>query len=131
MAEALDTFDFPYHSFNTENPDSGFRVQFGGSYIFSVAPTDPDQRVFTLTFGGMQYFTNPAGDLDATVNPQRNMFTLIKFYQQHKLYKSFKYQHPVHGLLEVKFNKPLKEEVVVTGGYGVVKEFSIELLEIP
>lgn len=128
---ALETFDFPYHSFSTENPDSGFRLQFGQSYIFSVPPTDPDQRKITLTFRGMQFFTNTSGILDETINPQRNMFNLIKFYQRHKLYKSFKYQHPVHGLIEVKFNKPLKEEDVIDGGYGVVKEFSIELIEIP
>lgn len=128
---ALATFNFPYHSFNTENPDSGFRVQFGGSYVFSTPPTDPDQRIFTLTFPAMQFFTNNADELDVNIEPQRNMFTLIKFYQEHKLYKSFRYQHPVHGLLEVKFNKPLKEEDVEKGGYGIVKEFSIELIEIP
>lgn len=128
---ALATFNFPYHSFNTENPESGFRVQFGSSYIFSVPPSDPDQRIFTLTFPAMQFFTNNADELDINIQPERNMFTLIKFYQEHKLHKSFKYQHPVHGLLEVKFNKPLKEEDVEKGGYGIVKEFSIELLEIP
>ena len=59
------------------------------------------------------------------------MINLIKFYQRHKLYKSFHYDHPVHGLLEVKFNKPLKEEDGLEGGNGVVKDFSIELIEIP
>lgn len=128
---ALETFDYPYHAFVTDNPDSGLRVQFGGSYIFSAPPTDPDQRIFTLSFNGMQFFTDGLGDLDDSIEPQKNMFNLIKFYQRHKLYKSFKYQHPVHGLLEVKFNKPLKEEAVLAGGYGVIKEFSVELIEIP
>lgn len=128
---ALETFNFPYHTFNTQNPESGFRVKFGSSYTFSTPPTDPDERLFTLSFQGMQFFTDSVGVLDDIINPERNMFTLIKFYQRHKLYKSFKYQHPVHGELEVKFNKPLKEEDVITGGYGVIKDFSIELIEIP
>lgn len=129
MAE---TFDFPYHTFSTENPDSGLRVAFGGSYVFAAPPSDPDQRLFTLTFNGMKFLLNPDTlQLDETITPQINMFNLIKFYQRHKLYKSFIYQHPVHGTLEVKFNKPLKEENVMAGGFGVVKEFSIELIEIP
>lgn len=128
---ALETFDFPYHSFKTENPASSFSVQLGGSYLFTTPPTDPDQRTFPLTFTGMRYYTDENGELTEFTNPQRNMFNLTKFYQRHKMYKSFKYQHPVHGLLEVKFKKPLIEESVYNGGYGVVKEFSIELLEIP
>lgn len=128
---ALANFDFPYHTVKTDNPDSGFRVQLGGSYVFSAPPTDPDQRLFTLTFDGLKYFTDGLGALDETIQPQINMYAMIKFFQTVKLYQSFHYTHPVHGLLEVRFNKPLSEEVVMAGGFGVVKEFSIELIEIP
>lgn len=127
---ALEVFDFPYHTFKTDNPP-GISVKLGGSYTFSTPPADPDQRVFTLTFKGMCYFTDIDGTLTEYTQPQRNMFNLIKFYQRHKMYKSFQYTHPVHGLLEVKFNKPLQEESVLEGGFGIVKEFSVELLEIP
>lgn len=128
----VETFDFPNHGVPvTDNPDSGFRVQMGGSYTFAAPPTDPDQRVFTLTFNGMRFFLNEDDELDETIQPQVNMFNLIKFYQRHKLHKSFIYAHPVHGTLEVKFNKPLKEEGVLAGGFGVVKEFPVELIEMP
>lgn len=128
---ALEDFDFPNHSFKTENPESSFRVKLGGSYVFSTPPTDPDQRVFVLSFTGMRFFVDEDNVLDESINPQLNMFNLIKFYQRHKMYKSFRYEHPVHGTLEVKFNKPLTEEDVQPGGFGVVKDFSVELVEIP
>ena len=127
---ALEIFDFPYHLAKTDNP-SGVSIKLGGSYTFSTPPTDPDQRIFTLAFKGMKYFTDEDGDLTDVTFPQLNMFTLTKFYQRHKMFKSFRYTHPVHGELEVKFNKPLVEEYPETGGFGVVKDFSIELLEIP
>lgn len=127
----LETFNFPYHQTETENPESGFRVQLGGSYTFTTPPSDPDQRMFTLTMSGMQFFLNSSDELDETINPTRNMYNLIKFYQRHKLYKSFHYTHPVHGLMEVKFNKPLKESAADRGGFGVIKDFAIELIEIP
>lgn len=128
---ALEVFDFDKHSFETENPESSLRVQLGGSYTFTAPPTDPDQRTITLDFAAMKYFLNEDGSLNDVNNPSINMFRLIKFYQRHKMYKSFQYNHPVHGLMEVKFNKPLKEPAVLSGGFGVVKAFSIELIEIP
>ena len=127
MAE---TFDYPYHLTSGENPESSFRVKFGGSYVFTTPPTDPDMRVFTLSFTGMKYYVT-AGVVDDTVNPQTNMLNLINFYYRHKLYKSFIYEHPLHGTMEVKFNKPLPEPKPVKGGFGVVEDFSIELIEIP
>ena len=127
---ALEVFDFPYHTFKTDNPP-GVTVKLGGSYTFSTPPSDPDQRLITLSFSGMAYYLNEGGQVDATIKPKLNMFNLTQFYLRHKLYKSFQYTHPVHGTLVVKFNKPLSEETVIPGGFGVVKDFSIELLEIP
>lgn len=128
---ALETFNFPYHTVETTNPESGYRGQFGGSYIFTTPPTDPDQRQFTLHFKAMQYFTNIDGDLDPFINATYNMKALSDFYGVHKLWKSFLYNHPVHGLLECKFYKPLKEPEGLEGGFGATKEFTVELVEIP
>jgi len=128
---ALELFDFPYHRVETENPESGTRIQLGGSYVFTAPPSDPDQRIFTLTFPLMKFFTDADGLIDADISTQYNMKKLIDFYHEHKLYKTFQYQHPVHGLLEVQFYKPLKEPEGIPNGNGVTKEFSIQLLEIP
>lgn len=128
---ALEVFNYPYHSTQTENPESGFRGVMGKSYIFTAPPTDPDQRKFVLDFTTMKFFLDSEGDLTEDTEPEINMYNLINFYQRHKLYKSFQYQHPVHGLLEVKFNKPLMEPYVLPGGTGAVKAFTVELIEIP
>lgn len=126
----METFNYPYHTVSTENPESGSRANFGGSYTFTTPPTDPDQRKFSLTLNGMRYITNDAGNVIDNINQNVNMYHLIKFYQRHKLWKTFKYIHPVHGELNVKFSKPLVEPEAERGGFGVVKEFSIELIEV-
>lgn len=128
---SLEVFNFPYHTVSVENPETGVRIQLGNSYVFTTPPTDPDMRKLTLSFEGMQYYFNDSGVLDDTINVETNMYAMIKFYQRNKLYKSFHYTHPVHGLMAVKFNKPLKEEDVIKGSHGIVKDFSIELVEIP
>ncbi len=127
----MELFDFPYHTVETKNPEAGYRGQLGGSYVFTSPPTDPDQRTFTLTFPAMQFFVDASKNLDALIYPQRNMKTLINFYLAHKMHESFLYNHPVHGQVEVKFSKPLEEPAGLPGGNGVVKEFSVELIEIP
>lgn len=128
---SLDLFDFPFHTVETTNPQSGYSGQLGGSYVFSAPPTDPDQRKFTLYFETMVFYTDSNGVIDITTNPTINMKVLINFYQEHKLYKSFQYNHPVHGELEVKFSTPLKEPKGIKGGNGAVEAFTVELIEIP
>lgn len=49
----METFDFPYFTYATEYPDSGFRMQLGNSYQYSAAPTSPDQRLVRLYFDTM------------------------------------------------------------------------------
>jgi len=128
---ALQTFDFPYHLYETVNPETGFRGQFGGSYVFTATPDAPDQRLFKLTFEAMKFFTNEDGSINVTLEPEINMKRLIDFYSEHKLHTTFQYQHPIHGLMVVKFNKPVPEPKGLKGGGGVVEGFEVELIEIP
>lgn len=123
-------FDFPYHTVETQNPESSVLIQLGGGYQFTTPPTAPDQRTFVLHFPAMKYFTNSLGDLDETITPSLNMFRLIKFYQTYKTYKSFDYTHPVYGLLKVRFSKPLVEPEVLKGGFGITKDFEVNLIEV-
>lgn len=124
-------FDFPYHTVETENPESGFRGQFGNSYTFTSAPTAPDQRLFTLDFPAMKFFVDENNQVTDLVNPQYNMYALIKFYHNYKLHKTFTYNHPVYGPVLVKFQKPLKEPKVMAGGFGVTESFTVQLVEVP
>lgn len=123
-------FDFPYHTFGTENPESSFRVAFGNSYTFSAPPSAPDQRIFTLKFPAMKYFiTN--GQLDKTREPALNLARLEEFYAAHKMHLTFTYPHPVYGDLPCSFNKPLKIPHGTRAGNGVVENIEIELVEKP
>lgn len=127
----MDTFNFPYHTFTTEYPESGVRMQLGNSYVFTAPPESPDQRKFNLTFPAMQYYVPTPGTVDITTNPTRNAGTLEKFYTDHKLYATFIYPHPVYGDVNVKFNKPLKIPQPVAGGSGVLNPFDVEFIEMP
>jgi hypothetical protein len=127
----IETFNFPYHATVTENPVTGTNGALGGSYSFTAPPTDPDQRTFTLSFESMFYFLASNGLVEANVNPLYNMKAMIDFYSRHKLYKTFKYNHPVYGELLVRFHKPLTEEAAQPGGSGIVRNFTIQLIEIP
>lgn len=126
----MQTFDFPYHRFRTEYPESGNRVQLGGNYIFTAPPNGPDLRRVTLSFQTMKYYLTPAGSIDRTANPKLNMAKLEDFYNAHKLHKSFIYPHPVYGNMEVKFFSPLKIPNGIIGGNGALEDFEVELLEV-
>ena len=126
----MKTFDFPYHKFRTEYPESGNRVQLGGNYIFTAPPNGPDLRRFTLSFETMKYYQEPNGTISLTKNPKINMAVLEAFYNAHKLHKSFLYPHPVYGNIEVKFMSPLKIPNGIAGGGGALESFEIDLIEI-
>lgn len=124
-------FDFPYHLTETVNPDNSFRVALGNGWEYATETGDADQRIFKLSFQGMKFFVDAAGQIDENFEPQRNMKTLIDFYHSKKLYRAFTYEHPVYGVLSVRFNRPLPEPKPMIGGGGVVEEFVVELRELP
>lgn len=145
----MQTFDFPYHKFRTEYPESGNRVQLGGNYIFTAPPNGPDLRRFTLSFETMKYYvvgrdeagikldfannryiSKTLGEIDIFKNREINMGALEAFYNAHKLHKSFLYPHPVYGNIEVKFMSPLKIPNGIAGGGGALESFEIDLIEV-
>lgn len=125
------TFPCTYFTYATRYPDSGTRIQFGNSYQFDAGPTAPDQRIFTLTLSGLQYFVDGGGAIDLAEEPGRNMAVLEDFYNTHKLHVAFDLPHPVHGTISCKFNRPLEVPSGIAGGGGVVQDVNIELIEIP
>ncbi len=125
-------FNFPYHSFSTEYPDSGFRAALGNSYQFSAPPSAPDQRQFTLKFATMVYYKNAEGaGVDPTPNPKINFAVLEAFYNKHKLFAIFMYPHPVYGNVPCRFRKPLKVPFPKRNGGGSLEPFELELVEAP
>ena len=126
----MQRFNFPYHTFRTEYPESGNRVQLGGNYIFSAPPNGPDLRRITLKFETMKYYLDVNGAITNAPHPEINMAVLEAFYNAHKMHKSFIYPHPVYGDMEVKFMTPLKIPEGIKGGNGALQDFEIELVEI-
>lgn len=125
------TFIWLINQQETKYPESGFRMQLGNSYAATAAPVAPDQRVITLSFGTMCYYTNLNGTIDYLKNPPLNFGALEKFYLDHKLHKSFDYVHPVYGTMICKFNKPLEVPKGIPEGNGWLQAFTLELIEYP
>lgn len=124
-------FNFPYHKQSTEYPESGYRAKLGNSYTFTAPPIAPDTRTFTLTFATMRWFTNTDGSVNLVPAPGINLGLLYQFYEQHKLYAVFFYDHPMFGRLPCRFNKPLKIPKGLTNGDGAVEAFDLEFIEAP
>lgn len=122
-------FDFPYHRFSTENPESSFRLKLGGSYQYSAPPVAPDQRIFKLKFKALKYFVNTMGVIDRLTEPEVNLARLEDFYALHKLHATFTYPHPVYGDIVCSFSKPIN--IPEVGDFGVVENIDIELVERP
>lgn len=124
-------FDFPMHRVATEHPESGPRMQFGDSYMYTAEPTAPDQRIFKLKFPILKYFLGPGDVISLTIQPAINLARLYAFYLEHKTWKSFTYPHPVFGDVQVKFNKPLSIPEGIPQGDGAHADISLEFIEQP
>lgn len=128
----MEDFDFDYHSVSINYPESGSRLQLGGSYTFTAAPTSPDQRVLVLSFPAMRsYWNKNTNQPDLTTEPKINVWRLEQFYLRHRLYKRFTYSHPQHGSMVVTFNKPFSTPKKEPGIAGFFQSFELELLEHP
>lgn len=137
----MTTFDFPYHVPTDEYPQSGYNVSFGRGYSFASAPRGPDQLIFHLQFEGMFFWYNTSNVLDAAVRPELNVRRLQMFYEARRMYETFDYQHPIRGLVAVRFNKPMpqlkpmKHMVILDQASGArghqVESFQIDLVMQP
>lgn len=127
-----ETFPLKLFSYSTEYPTSGVNIALGNSYTFTAAPSAPDQRLFTIKFAALKYFLAEGGGIDTDVYADTlNLGTLEAFYNRHRLWKSFDFNHPIYGLVVVKFKDPLKVPEGVAGGGGAVKGLEIKLVEMP
>ena len=123
-------FNFPYHTFSTEYPESSFRAQLGGGYQFSAPPSAPDQRIIKLKFPAMRYYMKGMS-IDRDREPLLNLALMVDFYELHRMHATFEYDHPVYGTMMVSFNKPLKVPEGTKGGDGIVEGIEIEFIERP
>lgn len=132
MAIVDATFNFPAHTVGEKyQSDSGIRVKLGGSYQFDAPPVGPDQRIFTLNFESMVRLLDSSGAMDITTMREVNAGALLRFYEDHRLYKPFYYPHPWLGQIIVKFNTALELPKGIKNGNGWTEAFSVELIEQP
>ena len=126
----METFNFPYHEFEEEYPDTGSGMKFGNSYEYRAAASAPPTMNITLTMTGMRYVFN-GNTLSDTLNPTLNIRVLDAFYHVHQLSEKFIYPHPVRGNLNCRFAAPLSIPKVIRGGPAILPDFSVKLVYLP
>lgn len=123
----MEVFDFHYNKHETVYPEEGFRLQFGNSYQFASKPSSPSQRSFSLLLVGLNYNSVV---LPSPYNYTLDASRLERFYQDHKQWKHFLWQHPIEfTYLEVSFESRLK--IPKPDDFGILEDVTIELLEHP
>lgn len=125
------TFDFPFHTCRIKFPDDQARVRFGRNFAFASDPVVPPQRTFVLKMSGLQWTTDATGQVIVGSDLQRDALTFYNFYLAHRLSKTFDYPVPGFPTVKARFNKPLDIPEAEKGGFGVIPEFEIELIEVP
>lgn len=124
---SLENFDFPFHRVSTQYPDRGNRVKLGNNWSHTVRPHTPAARTFKLSFPVLKYFDD--GHVTTGREAQIDLAKLESFYLAHEMHETFLYEHPVHGILPVKFKTPLVIPEGTVAGDGAVENVSIELEE--
>lgn len=123
------TFDFYHLAPVIKFPDDQARVKFGRRFTFVTDPIDAPERTFTLMMTGITWTTDALGQ--AVVGPDLKLCakTLYDFYVTHRMHRSFDYDLPGFGVIKARFNRPVEFPSAIPGGFGVLPEFEIELIE--
>lgn len=137
----MQTFDFPYYRHSDKYPESSVTMKFGRGYQFASKPKGPDQIICELEYPHMFWMQDPiTNEFRDDVNLQLNIKALISFYEAHRLYEKFWFDHPTRGVTVWRFNKPLEtpkrigdNAVFGINGYLAhqVDGFSVELILQP
>ena len=119
---------------DTEPLDNGLQLQLGGNYRFDARAPFPTIKIHKIEVQGMRYYTS-GGNIDLTSHlrysggPELNIMKLEEFYLEHECWKPFQLQHPIYGLILVKFDKPWIRPKPMAGGTGIAPTMTIALRE--
>jgi len=133
------TFSYPFYTIGDQYPESSTNVRFGRGYSFASKPDGPDQLIFQLDMQGFAWWVNSARVINRTINPEINAGHIQDFYEFHRMFQPFFFNHPTRGQVTVRFNKPLPrfksipEAVIVQNGFRGhrIESFPIELILLP
>lgn len=124
----MQTFGFIHNVPAIDYPDDTKRISIGSGYTFAADPVIPVYRTIRLMMYGLEWFLDASGAIDNATEAHRNAQALAEFYEEHRLNRTFKYDLDGEGLINVRFNDPLKLPRV-EGNRGVLPPFEITLVE--
>lgn len=124
----LETFDFCENSRVIKEiaPKEAEPIDFNG-WDFSVRPVLPYRRSFVVTLYGLRWSLG-IGTLDLSGNHGNNAGRLLKFYRDHRLYKSFLLNHEYLGPIECRFMQPVNIEPALVNSGGLIEALDISMV---
>src|SRR5690349_10079172 len=109
--------------------DTSTTVTMNG-WLFASRPVSPMQRRFRVNLHGLRWYLNNDDTYDSTTNPTFNARALELFYEAHEQWKTFEWDHPHFGTMEVKFAAPVNVPAAPKGNDGMLEPLEITLVEV-
>lgn len=109
--------------------DTSTTVTMNG-WLFAARPVSPMQKRFRVQLHGLRWYLNNDDTYDSTTNPNFNARALELFYEEHEMWKTFEWDHPHLGMLNVKFAAPVNVPAAPAGNDGMLNALEIMLVEV-
>lgn len=143
------TLNFIYRKESLDYPENSIQMRFGKSFTFSSKPIGSIQRMLTLTFPVMFWYTLNDGSIVSTDEQmathqaeqgfsdtekalRRNLSLghLMKFYEDHQLWQTFDYNSQLIGAIKARFSAPLRIPTAEENGHGAVRNIEVKLIQV-
>lgn len=123
--------NFMLHKLQTDIQPQGLQISLGGGYSFATDGGYPLVHKLQLKFTGYKFYLKEDKTIDYETNKNiNNLGTLYKFYTEKRQNKIFSYDHPLLGLINVRFENPLNIPAGVKNGNGLVEDFEVTLIQV-
>lgn len=109
-------------------PDEASPVNLNG-WEYAVKPSNPYQRSFSAKLYGLRWYLGST-TLDLSTDKIHNAGRLLKFYEEHRLYKPFTLHHEYLGPIKCRFKSAVNLEPGVDNSNGLIEEVEIMMLHV-
>lgn len=125
----MDNFDFcPNSHVAEELPPEEPKVTSFNGWDFTARPVVPYRPKFKVTLDGLYWYVSE-GLLDVTTDAQHNAGRLLNFYKEHRLWKTFTYNHEYYGEIVCRFDVPVILPKALPDSGGLLPSVEITLIQ--
>lgn len=122
-------FDFCLNSRVAEiiAPDEPTIRDYNG-WDYTPKPPMPYRRRFKVILEGLRWYYLDNGNIDYATNVGQNAGVLETFYEGHRKYKPFNFDHERLGVLELRFDAPLSIPKALPDSGGLLAALEVQMI---